>query len=184
MACGMSNHMLARMQQNYREFGPGDADREATTDSLMATSRLMTAVVARTLADVDDAISVPQFRVLVMLSYQPSLSLGAIAEGLGVNPSNASRACDKVVEAGLVQRADDDRDRRQLRISLTRKGRRLLDSVMDNRRSLLDDLVAEMAPVDQRRLTRGLKALLAVLEGEDPSTRLGTRPEDLLHWVR
>jgi DNA-binding MarR family transcriptional regulator len=161
-----------------------DADRAATTDALMATSRLMTAVVARTLADVDDSISVPQFRVLVMLSYEPSLSLGMVAEGLGVNPSNASRACDKLVAARLVHRADDDRDRRQLRISLTSKGRRLLDSVMESRRRLLDDLVAEMAPIDQRRLTRGLTALLAVLGDEEPTTRLGTRPGDIIHWVR
>lgn len=163
---------------------PLDVDRSNATDALMATSRLMTAVVARTMAEVDDSITVPQFRVMVMLSYESPLSLGKIADGLDVNPSNASRACDKLVAAGLVQRADDDRDRRQLRISLTRKGRRLLDSVMDRRRHLLDELVGTMASVDQRRLTKGLSALLAGLGDEDPSTRLGTHPADILHWVR
>jgi DNA-binding MarR family transcriptional regulator len=144
----------------------------------------MTAVVARTLADVDESISVPQFRVLVMLAYESSLSLGKAAEGLGVNPSNASRAIEKLVAAGLVHRADDESDRRQLRLSLTSRGRRLLDSVMDSRRRLLDELVGEMTPAAQRSLADGLSALLAVLGDEDVTTRLGTRPGDIIHWVR
>jgi DNA-binding MarR family transcriptional regulator len=164
--------------------GADQPDREAATDALMATSRLMTAVVARTLADVDESITVPQFRVLVMLYFEESLNLGKIAEGLGLNPSNASRACDKLVTAKLVRREDDDRDRRHVAISLTAKGRRLLDSLMHLRRRLLDELVAEMSPADQRRLAKGLSALLAVLGDEDPSTRLGTRHGDLLQWVR
>jgi len=165
--------------------GVGDGpDREAATDALMATSRLMTAVVARTFADIDESITVPQFRVLVMLYYENPLNLGAIAEGLAINPSNASRACDKLVAAGLVRREDDDRDRRNLAISLTTKGQRHLDSLMASRRRLLDDLVAEMGPTDQRRLAKGLSALLAVLGDDDPSTRLGTRPGDIIQWVR
>ena len=160
------------------------SDRESTTDALMATSRLMTAVVARTLSELDDSISVPQFRVLVMLGYESSLSMGMVAEGLGVNPSNASRACEKLVSAGLVHRADDESDRRQLRLSLTSTGRQLLDSVMESRRRLLDELVGEMTSTDQRSLTKGLTALLAVLGEEDPTTRLGTGPEDIIHWVR
>lgn len=159
-------------------------DREAVLDVLMATSRLMTAVVARTLAEVEASISVPQFRMLVMLYYQDSLNLGTIAEGLGVNPSNASRACDKLVTAGLVRRKDNEHDRRQLSITLTPKGRRLLDSVMQARRGMLDALVGEMAPADQRRLTKGLAALLAVVGDDDPSTSLGTDAGDILHWIR
>jgi DNA-binding MarR family transcriptional regulator len=163
---------------------PDGADREAATDALMATSRLMTAVIARTLAEVDPAVTVPQFRVLVMLYYDRSLNLGSIATGLGVNPSNASRTCEKLVASGLVRREDDDRDRRQLAISLTPRGRRLLDSVMESRRRLLDDLVGQMAVADQRRLTKGLTALLAVLGDDDPSTRLDSASGDILGWVR
>lgn len=150
----------------------------------MATSRLMTGMLARTLADVQVSVTVTQLRVLVLLHYNAPLNLGAIADGLGVNPSNASRTCDRLVASGLVSRADDARDRRQLNLSMTAEGQRLVNSLMDRRRELLDEVVAKMAPVDQRRMAQGLSALLATLGDEDESVRIGPRPGDILPWLR
>ena len=149
----------------------------------MATSRLMTGVLARTLAGVDRSVTVPQLRVLVMLHSNAPLSLGAIADGLGVNPSNASRTCDKLVASGLISREDDAQNRRQVHISVTAEGRDLVSSLMDRRRELLDEVVSKMAPVDQRRLARGLSALLATLGDDDDSVRLGTRAV-YIPWIR
>ena len=53
----------------------------------------------------DTTVSVPQMRVLVLLWTGEPLNLSAVAEGLGVNASNASRTCDRLVAAGLVERA-------------------------------------------------------------------------------
>ncbi len=161
-----------------------DADQLAATEALMATSRLMTGVLARTLAGVHESVTVSQLRVLVMLYYNAPLNLGAIADGLGVNPSNASRTCDRLVASGLVSRADDERDRRQLHISMTDEGKRLVNSLMDRRRQLLEDVVAKMTAVDQRRMAQGLSALLATLGDDDESVRLGVRPGDILPWIR
>lgn len=149
----------------------------------MATSRLVTGVIARTLSDIDVPVTVPQLRVLVMLFFDAPLNLGAIADGLGVNPSNASRTCDRLVAAGLISRADDERDRRHVSISMTADGQRLVSSLMDRRRELLDAVVARMAPADQQHLARGLSALLAVLD-DDESVRVGYRPGDILPWIR
>ncbi len=162
----------------------GDADQQAATEALMATSRLMTGMLARTLADVQVSVTVTQLRVLVLLHYNAPLNLGAIADGLGVNPSNASRTIDRLVASGLVSRADDARDRRQLNLSMTVEGQRLVNSLMDRRRELLDEVVAKMAPVDQRRMAQGLSALLATLGDEDESVRIGPRPGDILPWLR
>lgn len=167
------------------ERSAADRDRAAATDALMATSRLVTAVVARTLAELEDIVTMPQLRVLVMLHHAEPLNLSAIAEGLGVNPSNASRTCDRLVSAGFVAREDDPKDRRHLAITLTADGRRLVDSLMDARRSVMDQIIAQMRPADQRRLTRGLSAFLDVADSSGQDDRSSeARRDSIIPWVR
>ena len=161
----------------------GGAEQQAATEALMATSRLLTGVIARTLSDIEVSVTVPQLRVLVMLHLNAPLNLGAIADGLGVNPSNASRTCDRLVSAGLISRADDARDRRQVSLTLTAEGERLVTSLMRRRRELLDEVVGRLSPEDQRGLAQALTGLLEVLDDEEWA-RVGFRPGDILPWIR
>ncbi len=149
----------------------------------MATSRLMTAVVARTLMDLNDAVSVPQLRVLVMLSYRAPLNLTAIAQGLGVNASNASRTCEKLVVSGLVAREEDPADRRQVALALTASGRRLVGSLMESRRVILDEIVGQLSQVEQRRLVSGLTAFMVAANGSGLSTS-PDGSESVIPWIR
>ena len=80
---------------------------------LMLASRAVAAAMVRSLESVDASVSVPQMRVLVLLWTGEPLNLSAVAEGLGVNASNASRTCDRLVSAGLVDRGELTADRRQ-----------------------------------------------------------------------
>ena len=77
--------------------------RDAWSDDVEATmlaTRALVAISARSLAAVDDVVTTPQLRVLVMIASRGQLNLGAVARGLGVHPSNATRACDRLVGAG------------------------------------------------------------------------------------
>ena len=60
---------------------------------LMLASRAVAAAMVRSLESVDASVSVTHMRVLVLLSTGEPLNLTAVAEGLGVNASNASRTC-------------------------------------------------------------------------------------------
>ncbi len=157
-------------------------DRAAAAGTLMDVSRLMTAVVARTLADVEHTVTVPQLRVLVTLHSSGSLNLTTIAEGLGVNPSNATRTCSQLVAAGLVRRRTDRTDRRASLVTLTTRGRALVDSLMDARRRIFDDLVQQLTIDECGQLAAGLTALLAAADGSAAETRIeGTA---ILPWIR
>jgi DNA-binding MarR family transcriptional regulator len=61
---------------------------------------LLVAIRAQSVAAVDDVVTLPQLRVLVMVSSRGPLNLGAVAAGLGVHLSNATRAVDRMVRAG------------------------------------------------------------------------------------
>lgn len=152
----------------------------------MDLSRLMTAIVATTLADIDEAVSVPQLRILVMLHVNGPMNLVGIARRLGVDRSNASRPADRLVAMGLADRNADVSDRRSVVLSLTPQGRRFIDSVLDRRRAILGGLVSRLDAPDRRALGRGVDALLRLAENDE---HLSTDPArvipapDLLGWV-
>jgi DNA-binding MarR family transcriptional regulator len=132
---------------------PGAGDISA----LMLASRAVVAATVRALADVDSKVSVPQMRVLVLLWTGEPLNLSAVADGLGVNASNASRTCDRLVTAGLVDRGAGTPDRRQVALTLTRRGRTFVERLMARREHELGTIVARMSEAHRRRLMTALE---------------------------
>ena len=118
---------------------------------LMLASRAVAAAMVRSLESVDATVSVTQMRVLVLLWTGEPLNLSAVAEGLGVNASNASRTCDRLVSAGLVDRGELTADRRQRVLTLTRKGRTFVEKLMDRREQELAEIVGRMSDSRPRR---------------------------------
>ncbi len=148
----------------------------------MATSRVLTAIVARGLSETHASVTTPQLRVLVMLSSRGSLNLTAVAEGLGVNASNASRTCDRLVSAGLVARREDPHDRRHVVLRLRARGAAMVEKLMSDRRDVFARIAEHMTPPDRRRLARGLASFLAATqEITDPDGL--TDEGHLLRWV-
>ena len=136
-------------------------------DAVMRASRVLVSVVARSLAEVEDIVTLPQFRVLVMIASDGPQNLGSVAAALGVHPSNATRLCERLVVAGLLDRADDPQDRRFLRLVLTDEGHRLVERVMQHRRTAIEQVMAQMSPSRRRTVAAALEAF-ATAAGEVP----------------
>src|ERR687890_1656358 len=100
---------------------------EATLSALMRASTVITAIVVRSLTSVTPQVTVVQARVLVIIWGLGSANVNAVAEGLGVNASNASRTCDRLVRAGLLTREQADGDRRHVVLRLSTSGQALID---------------------------------------------------------
>lgn len=141
-------------------FTPGD-EIDAQVEAVTRAAKVLVAITAQAMAGVEDVVTLPQFRVLVMASAERSLNLRTVAAGLGVHPSNATRACDRLVAAGLLDRREDPGDRRQIVLTITAAGRRLIDSVMERRRTAIGGVLAEI-PADRRgRLAEDLNMFSA-----------------------
>lgn len=70
-------------------------------------------------------LTYPQYLVLLTLWEQDGLPLGAIGERLGLDSGTLTPLLRRMEESGLVTRMRDADDERQVRISLTAKGKRL-----------------------------------------------------------
>lgn len=143
--------------------GRGDPDDtlDDITDALLTASRLLVAISARSIAQVDETITVPQFRLLVILSgYGPS-NLARLADQLEVQPSTIGRMVDRLVTAGLIDRDPHPHSRRELIVSLSTRGREVVDTVTRRRREEIATVVAAIPPGERRGLVTALRAFSA-----------------------
>lgn len=138
-----------------------DDSLDAITDALLTASRLLIAISARSIASVDETITIPQFRTLVILFNDGPVNLATLAGHLDVQPSTAGRMVDRLVAAGMIHRRPHPTSRRELVAELTPDGRKVVEKVTANRRKELAGLVAKMPPRERRGLVRALAAFTA-----------------------
>ncbi|WP_344135088.1 MarR family transcriptional regulator [Pedococcus bigeumensis] len=143
-----------------------DDDPARQADAVMRASRVLVGVVAKSLVELEDKVSLPQWRVLVLLATRGRLNLGQLAGALGVHPSNATRTVEKLVVAGFVERADDPQDRRFLVLDLTRQGHDIVERVMGHRRASIVAVMENMTSSRRRALARAFEAF-AEAAGEE-----------------
>lgn len=138
-------------------------------DAVLSASRVLFAVAARSLADLDEAddVTLTQYRSLAVLASRGPLGIAAFADALGVTPPTASRLCDRLIRKGLVRRRTDRGDRRQVRVTLTEAGHRLVDVVTTRRRQEIAALLRAVPEEARRSVVSGLQ-LLADAAGEAP----------------
>lgn len=132
--------------------GSGDAETDEQVDAVVRVAQVAMAVVARSLAAVEEAVTQPQLRVLVMISTRGQINVSTVAEALGVHPSNATRTCDALVRAGLVRRREAPDDRRHVSLTLTAKGKRLVERVLQQRRAAFQTVVTAMRQRDRNQV--------------------------------
>ncbi|MDJ0350777.1 MarR family transcriptional regulator [Cryobacterium sp. PH29-G1] len=152
-----------------------DAAASAKTraaDATLDASRALLGVVARSVVTALEVVTLPQFRVLVVLSTAGPTRMGAIAERMGALPSTFSRFIDRMVAGGWVQRASSPGSRREVLLELTPSGRRLVDEVTERRREKISEILAALTAQQQAAVEHAFRAF-ADAAGETP-------PADLL----
>jgi DNA-binding MarR family transcriptional regulator len=145
----------------------GPTDRDDLVDAVLGASRALVAVAARSLAGVAEDVTLPQYRALVELAARGPQRPADLASALGVDPSTATRMCDRLVRKRLVQRRRISADRRGVRISLTGAGRALVEEVTRRRRVEIAKILRRMPQADRGSALRALR-VFADAAGEVP----------------
>lgn len=148
-----------------------DPDERGTSsrfiDALLVSSRALVGVSARSLTVIDEDVTLPQYRALVVLAKDGPQKVSDLAESLAIHPSTATRLCDRLVRKGLIDRDQSPGDRREVALSLSLNGALLLKAVTSRRRAELAKIARRMSANDRRDLVRALE-LFAVAAGEVP----------------
>jgi DNA-binding MarR family transcriptional regulator len=149
------------------------ADRDLV-DAFVAASRALVAVAARSLVDIGEDITLPQYRALVVLSTRGPQRAVDVADQLGVTPPTASRMIERLVRKRLVRRARSQQDRRTVRVHLTDAGRQVVAQVTDRRRAEIERILEALPTSGRRTVTTALRSFAAAAgEAPEPDWALG-----------
>jgi len=147
---------------------PAEVAPDDLVDTVLAASRALVAVAARSLAAAGDEVTLPQYRALVVLAASGPQGTADLAAALAVNPSTATRMCDRLVRKGLVRRHRQAGDRRTVRIALTQTGRDLVAEVTKRRRAELARLLGVLPQAQHEPVIAAFQAFAAAA-GEIPA---------------
>jgi DNA-binding MarR family transcriptional regulator len=122
------------------------------------TGKWVAEIIAKHLKDFD--LTSEQYNVLRILrgQYPGAISVNAICERMIDKMSNVSRLVDKLQNKDLVDRKVNLQDRRQMDISITEKGLKLLD-LLDKKEDLLIQRLEHLSPEEASQLNTLLDKL-------------------------
>ncbi|MEU5593303.1 MarR family transcriptional regulator [Streptomyces sp. NPDC020298] len=143
-----------------RAESPGDDPSVDAREIADAVERL-TNLWALAAQEAPVRLSPHQLRALRALETTPTVNLTGLAARMDIGVPTASRLCDRLEAAGMLERALHPHNRRELQLRLTGQGRRVLRDVARRRVQALAGVLTTMAPAERSALIRGLKAFFS-----------------------
>jgi DNA-binding MarR family transcriptional regulator len=104
-------------------------------------------------------MSLAHLNVVTLLEMHGPMSMGRVAELLGVSVASATGIVDRMEERGLVERRDSRSDRRVVEVHIGPRAHELFDAAKARRREHLRQVLGR---VDEDRLEGLLEGLRAV----------------------
>jgi DNA-binding MarR family transcriptional regulator/GNAT superfamily N-acetyltransferase len=108
--------------------------------------------------------SLSEARVLYELAHQDEPIAKEIGGALGLDPGYLSRIVQRFEDDGLINRKPLEQDRRQVRLSLTAKGRQAFTQLNLGSQNEVAAMLATLSPGDTRRLTQAMATIEDLLE--------------------
>ncbi|MGQ0841079.1 MarR family winged helix-turn-helix transcriptional regulator [Actinokineospora sp.] len=144
-------------------LGPGSLGPDEAAETEVA-ARALGLALTRSSAAVYPKVPATQLRALNFIEAHEPVNLTRLTEELGTIPSSASRLCDRLQAAGLLDRRAATTDRREVELVLTGDGRRLVERLRAARRADLAEVLGAMTPQGRSALLRGLREFAAAAE--------------------
>jgi DNA-binding MarR family transcriptional regulator len=121
-------------------------------------------------------LSGAQLRAVMVVEQQDGINLRRLATRLDMLLSSASRLCDRLVAAGMLEREPGRYDRREISLHLTREAERLLAELRADRRDRLAGILGDMSTEGRQALLRGIG------EFDEVARRREAPVEPLTEW--
>jgi DNA-binding MarR family transcriptional regulator len=111
-------------------------------------------------------ITVSQLHTLRRIA-EGNESVSSLAECMHLSRSNISRSVDQLVNSGYVIREQDSSDRRNVNLTLTEAGKKLVHSFLDSNGKKMVEKFSLLEDKDLDDIFRGLVAMQKVFEKKE-----------------
>ncbi|CCH78438.1 Regulatory protein, MarR [Nostocoides japonicum T1-X7] len=127
-----------------------DGSARTSADELVAFEVATRDIVGLALRSVESLeVSLPQFRLLLVLHERGRASSTECAQALGVVGSSVTRLADRLDASGHLVRGRDPRNRSVVTLELTASGRRVVRKVTARRRRELGRMLDRLDPQER-----------------------------------
>lgn len=155
-----------RVQEQANAPTDGTPVSEEELRAFEMATRDLVGVALRSLSALGGIVSLPQFRLLLVLYERGRLPSTQAADALGLVGSSVTRLADRLVAAGYVVRGSDPTNRSVVTLDLTRSGRALVRKAIARRRAELSRVLAQMDPTTRASCAHGLAELHKLIVAE------------------
>jgi DNA-binding MarR family transcriptional regulator len=142
---------------------PDNVSVDTTADLLLIASRLLVAISARSIARVDETMTIPQLRAVLVVAAAGRMTVENLSNALGGERSATGCVAERLVAAGLVALRPHGKSRRELLVVLTPRGAKLVEDLAAFGRQEWGGVVRRMAPAEQGALLGALTAFTAAV---------------------
>ncbi len=140
------------------------ADEQSAHDLLDTAPLVMRFIRAGVRRHTTAGLSLPQFRTLSFLSRTHRSSLSTVAEYLGLSLPAMSRLVNGLVAGGMVGRQTVSSNRRQIALTVTARGRAVLEKVRSEVRRALAGAMKSLPRAEQKAIQRAMQILRGVFD--------------------
>ncbi len=105
-------------------------------------------------------LTMPQFKIVILLFLEGSLRMSYIASQLGVSLATATGIVDRLVEHGIVVREAQPQDRRVVLCHLSEKGEELISGVWKVAKKNITELLTATDTAQLEQINKVLKVLI------------------------
>jgi DNA-binding MarR family transcriptional regulator len=140
---------------------PDDVSVDTTAELLLIASRLLVAISARSIARVDETMTIPQLRALLVVAAAGQMTVESLSRALGGERSATGGVAERLAAVGLVALRPHGKSRRELLVVLAPRGAKVVEDLAAFGRQELGGVVRRMAPPQRGALLSALTAFAA-----------------------
>jgi DNA-binding MarR family transcriptional regulator len=123
-----------------------------------------------------DGLSMPQIYTLMYLYHEGEVRISDIGILMEVGKAAASQLVDRLAQQGLVERVEDENDRRAKKIRLLPKSLALIEKGLEVQRQQMGSVLACLSPEQQVVVQTAFMYLIDAMHKLGPPVGSGTWP--------
>jgi DNA-binding MarR family transcriptional regulator len=115
-----------------------------------------------------DGLSMPQIYTLMYLYHEGEVRISDIGILMDVGKAAASQLVERLVQQGLVERVEDENDRRAKKIRLQPKSLRLIEKGLAVQRQQMGELMSQLSPEQMQTVQKAFMYLIEAMHKAGP----------------
>lgn len=112
-------------------------------------------------------ITVPQMLVLEILYQKGECIMSELADDLSITTSAVTGLIDRMIKLNLVSRSRDEKDRRVVRVKITKKGKNAVDKIIEQRHRMIVDTFEKISKEEREKYLEIMEKVYRVLTSEE-----------------